>query len=184
KQEETREQKARREQASTLTALMERADRFYRQQLRTATERQPAVNYLKGRNITGQVAARFGLGYAPPGYNNLMGHLSLNEQSLANAITAGLLVRRDDTGRVYDKFRDRIMFPIRNPRGDTIAFGGRLLGDGRPKYLNSPETPLFNKSRELYGIWEWRQSRDNRSEERRVGKECRSRRPPHADKQT
>jgi len=161
KQEETREQKARREQASTLTALMERADRFYRQQLRTATERQPAVNYLKGRNITGQVAARFGLGYAPPGYNNLMSHLSLNEQSLANAITAGLLVRRDDTGRVYDKFRDRIMFPIRNPRGDTIAFGGRLLGDGRPKYLNSPETPLFNKSRELYGIWEWRQSRDN-----------------------
>lgn len=161
KQEETKEQKARREQASTLVALMERADLFYQQQLRSAQERQPAVNYLKGRHITGQVAAQFGLGYAPPGYNNLMTHLSLNEQSLPNALAAGLLVRRDDSGRVYDKFRDRIMFPIRNPKGETIAFGGRLLGDGRPKYLNSPETPLFNKSRELYGLWEWRQSRNN-----------------------
>src|SRR5699024_4421228 len=90
-----------------------------------------------------------------------MSHLSLNNEGLANAITAGLFVKREDSGRIYDKFRHRIIFPIRNIKGETIAFGGRLLGEGKPKYLNSPETPLFHKGHELYGLWEWRQSRDN-----------------------
>lgn len=161
KEEESQEDKARRQQSNTLLELTQRADLYYRQQLRGAAERQTAVDYLKSRAISGEIAAKFGLGFAPPGYDNLMSHLSLNSEGLANAITAGLLVKRDDSGRIYDKFRHRIMFPIRNIKGETIAFGGRLLGDGKPKYLNSPETPLFHKGRELYGLWEWRQSRDN-----------------------
>src|SRR5690625_3234658 len=161
KEEESREDKARRQHSNTLLELTQRADLYYRQQLRGAAERQAAVDYLKSRAISGEIAAKFGLGFAPPGYDNLMSHLSLNSEGLANAVSAGLLVKRDDSGRIYDKFRHRIIFPIRNSRGETIAFGGRLLGEGKPKYLNSPETPLFHKGRELYGLWEWRQSRDN-----------------------
>ncbi len=161
KEEESREDKARRQHSNTLLELTQRADLYYRQQLRGAAERQAAVDYLKSRAISGEIAAKFGLGFAPPGYDNLMSHLSLNSEGLAHAVSAGLLVKRDDSGRIYDKFRHRIIFPIRNSRGETIAFGGRLLGEGKPKYLNSPETPLFHKGRELYGLWEWRQSRDN-----------------------
>ena len=140
--------------------VLSRAEQFYRQQLKSAPERQQAVGYLKGRGVSGEIASRFALGYAPPGFDNLIHALSLDENGLSQAEQAGLLVRREDTGRVYDKFRERIIFPIRDPRGRTIAFGGRLLGEGKPKYLNSPETPLFHKGRELYGLWEWRQSRD------------------------
>jgi len=161
KEEESQESKARRQHSNTLLELTQRADLYYRQQLRGAAERQTAVDYLKSRAISGEIAAKFGLGFAPPGYDNLMSHLSLNNEGLANAITAGLFVKREDSGRIYDKFRHRIIFPIRNIKGETIAFGGRLLGEGKPKYLNSPETPLFHKGRELYGLWEWRQSRDN-----------------------
>ena len=150
----------RRERAVTLYDLLQRAERFYRQQLKQAPERQAAVDYLKGRGLTGEIAARFGLGLAPPGFDNLMTHLSLDQAGIEMALTAGLLVRREDSGRTYDKFRDRIMFPIRDGQGRTIGFGGRVLGDGKPKYLNSPETPVFHKGRELYGLWEWRQSRD------------------------
>ncbi|MCG8392630.1 MAG: toprim domain-containing protein, partial [Pseudomonadales bacterium] len=106
------------------------------------------------------IAKRFGLGFAPPGFDNLINGLSLTETGLEQALAAGLLVRREDTGHTYDKFRDRIIFPIRDSRGRTIGFGGRVLGDGKPKYLNSPETPVFHKGQELYGLWEWRQSRD------------------------
>ncbi|RLU03113.1 MAG: DNA primase, partial [Ketobacter sp.] len=140
--------------------LLARAERFYRQQLKSAPEKQKAVNYLKGRGLTGEIAARYGLGFAPPGFDNLINGLSLDKEGLEQAVTAGLLVRREDNGRTYDKFRDRIQFPIRDHRGRTIGFGGRVLGDGKPKYLNSPETPVFHKGRELYGLWEWRQSRD------------------------
>lgn len=161
KEADTPQDIARRQQSNTLLELTQRADLYYRQQLRGAAERHTAVDYLKSRAISGQIAAKFGLGFAPPGYENLLSHLALNNEGLANAITAGLFVKREDSGRIYDKFRHRIMFPIRNIKGETIAFGGRLLGDGKPKYLNSPETPLFHKGRELYGLWEWRQSRDN-----------------------
>lgn len=161
KEADSPEDIARRQQSNTLLELTQRADLYYRQQLRGAAERHTAVDYLKSRAISGQIAAKFGLGFAPPGYENLLSHLALSQEGLANAITAGLFVKREDSGRIYDKFRHRIMFPIRNIKGETIAFGGRLLGDGKPKYLNSPETPLFHKGRELYGLWEWRQSRDN-----------------------
>ncbi|MBF1802183.1 DNA primase [Alloalcanivorax profundimaris] len=157
---DARKEKARRDRLQTLYDLLARAERFYRQQLKNAPERQKAVNYLKGRGLTGQIAARYGLGFAPPGYDNLSQGLSLDNEGIEQALTAGLLVRREDSGRTYDKFRDRIQFPIRDGRGRTIGFGGRVLGDGKPKYLNSPETPVFHKGKELYGLWEWRQSRD------------------------
>jgi DNA primase len=144
--------------------LLNRADLFFRQQLKSAPERKVAVDYLKGRGLSGEIAARYGVGFAPPGFDNLMTALSLDQAGLQRAEEAGLLVRREDTGRVYDKFRDRIMFPIRDARGRTIGFGGRVLGDGKPKYLNSPETPVFHKGRELYGLWEWRQSRDKHNQ--------------------
>lgn len=157
---DSREDQARRSRLQTLYDLLVRAEHFYRQQLKIAPERQKAVNYLKGRGLTGEIAARYGLGFAPPGFDNLITGLSLDQHGLELALTAGLLVRREDTGRTYDKFRDRIQFPIRDARGRTIGFGGRVLGDGKPKYLNSPETPVFHKGRELYGLWEWRRSRD------------------------
>ncbi len=157
---DARKEKARRDRLQTLYDLLARAERFYRQQLKNAPERQKAVNYLKGRGLTGQIAARYGLGFAPPGYDNLSQGLSLDNEGIEQALTAGLLVRKEDSGRTYDKFRDRIQFPIRDGRGRTIGFGGRGLGDGKPKYLNSPETPVFHKGKELYGLWEWRQSRD------------------------
>ena len=157
---DARKDKAKRDRLQTLYDLLARAERFYRQQLKSAPEKQKAVNYLKGRGLTGEIAARYGLGFAPPGFDNLINGLSLDKEGLEQAVTAGLLVRREDNGRTYDKFRDRIQFPIRDHRGRTIGFGGRVLGDGKPKYLNSPETPVFHKGRELYGLWEWRQSRD------------------------
>src|SRR5690606_13638049 len=166
-----REQDSRPEQsAARKSALQEmydllaRADRYFRLQLKSAPERQVAVEYLKGRGLSGEIAARYGIGFAPPGFDNLMNALSLDQAGLQRAEEAGLLVRREDTGRIYDKFRDRIMFPIRDARGRTIAFGGRVLGDGKPKYLNSPATPVFHKGRELYGLWEWRQSRDKHNQ--------------------
>lgn len=155
--EQSRQQ---RDRLQVLYDLLSRADRFYRQQLKSAPEKKVAVDYLKGRGLSGEIAARYGLGYAPPGFDNLMTGLSLDKDSIEQALSAGLLVRREDNGRTYDKFRERVMFPIRDSRGRTIAFGGRVLGDGKPKYLNSPETPVFHKGQELYGLWEWRQSRE------------------------
>ena len=153
-------QKKYRDRLQTLYDLLTRAERFYRQQLKGDRDRQRAVDYLKGRGLTGESAARYGLGFAPPGFDNLMTGLSLDNDGVEKGVECGLLVRREDTGRTYDKFRDRIMFPIRDSRGRTIGFGGRVLGDGKPKYLNSPETPVFHKGEELYGLWEWRQSKD------------------------
>ena len=129
-----------------LYAIMERACDYYRDQLRGSAR---AVEYLKGRGLTGKVAARFGIGYAPEGWQNL-------ERVFPNYADKALkdagLVIDGDGGRRYDRFRDRVVFPILNQRGSVIAFGGRVLGEGDPKYLNSPETPLFEKGRELYGL--------------------------------
>ena len=157
---ETAADRQKKDRLQSLYDLLSRAEKFYAQQLRQAPERQKAVNYLKNRGLSGEIAKKFAIGFAPPGYDNLINGLSLTETSLEHALTGGLLVRKDDTGRTYDKFRDRIIFPIRDSRGRTIGFGGRVLGDGKPKYLNSPETPVFHKGQELYGLWEWRQSRD------------------------
>lgn len=133
-----------------LYALLEAAAQLYQRELRQHPQAVRAVDYLKGRGLSGQIAASFGLGYAPPGWDFLIGQLGRNEQDLRHLIQAGLVVEQD--GKHYDRFRDRILFPILDRRGRVIGFGGRLLGDGKPKYLNSPETPLFHKGRELYGL--------------------------------
>jgi len=129
-----------------LYAIMEQACDYYREQLKASPR---AVEYLKGRGLTGKIAARFGIGYAPEGWQNLE-HVFPNYSDKALK-DAGLVIDAEG-GRRYDRFRDRIMFPILNQRGSVIAFGGRVLGEGEPKYLNSPETPLFEKGHELYGL--------------------------------
>jgi len=140
-----------------LFAALVAADRFYRRCLRESRE---PVDYLKGRGITGEIAKAYGLGYAPPGWENVKGRVD-DERA---AVAAGLLIEKDN-GRRYDRFRNRIMFPIRDNRGRTIGFGGRAMPDDAPnaeanpaKYLNSPETPLFHKGRYLYGLFEARQA--------------------------
>ena len=129
-----------------LLEAMSTAARYYREQLK----RHPAaVAYLKRRGLTGEIAARFGIGYAPDGWQALSEAFPSYD---AKALLEAGLVIENEAGRRYDRFRDRIMFPIQDRRGRIIAFGGRIIGDGEPKYLNSPETPLFEKGRELYGL--------------------------------
>ena len=124
---------------------------------RALAEHAPAVDYLRGRDIDGATAKRFGIGFAPDGWSHLLDRYGKSPEEIERLLTAGLIIRKDD-GRHYDRFRDRLMFPIRDARGRTIGFGGRTLGDGEPKYLNSPETVLFHKGRELYGLYEARQA--------------------------
>tara|TARA_R110000822_G_scaffold211294_10_gene346962 strand:+ start:14247 stop:16115 length:1869 start_codon:yes stop_codon:yes gene_type:complete len=143
-------------QDSPLYALLEQAAAYYRQQLRHHAQKRRAVDYLKQRGLTGQIAKRYDIGFAPPGWNNLMGHLSKDSTEVKALVEAGLVVENEE-GRRYDRFRDRIIFPIRDSRGRTLGFGGRVLGDDKPKYLNSPETPVYHKGRELYGLFEARQ---------------------------
>jgi DNA primase len=133
-----------------LYEAMEKATRLYESLLRTHPTRGRVVDYLKHRGLSGEIARDFRLGFAPEGWDNLMATLS-SEEDVEHALTAGLLIE-NDSGRKYDRFRDRVIFPIVNQRGKVIAMGGRVLGDGKPKYLNSPETPLFSKSHELYGL--------------------------------
>ena len=116
-----------------------------------------AVDYIKGRGIDGSTARRFGIGYAPDGWSNVLDRFGKSPEAIERLLATGLIIARDNGGH-YDRFRDRIMFPIRDARGRTIGFGGRTLGDGEPKYLNSPETVLFHKGRELYGLYEARQA--------------------------
>jgi DNA primase len=134
-----------------LTEVMGRAARFYKDQLKASPK---AIDYLKGRGLTGEIAARFGLGYAPDDWQGLQSVFpDYNDAAL---VECGLVIVNEQ-GRRYDRFRDRIMFPILDQRGNVIGFGGRVLGAGEPKYLNSPETPLFEKGRELYGLTQARQ---------------------------
>jgi len=144
-----------REPTAGLYELLGRADKIYRQALR---ESSVAIEYLKRRGIDGQTAARFGIGYAPDAWDTLVKALGSGDAHLEQLRTAGLVIRNEQ-GRQYDRFRDRIMFPIRDPRGRVIGFGGRVLGAGEPKYLNSPETPVFHKGQALYGLYEARQTR-------------------------
>jgi DNA primase len=150
--------------ASLRTALLAKlaaADQFFRKQLRTNTV---AIDYLKNRGLSGEIARDFGLGVAPAGWDNLIKEIGQSTEDINLLEQAGLAIKNDDRNSHYDRFRDRIIFPIRDTRGRTIAFGGRVLGDEKPKYLNSPETPVFHKSRELYGLYECLQ-RKNRFEE-------------------
>ena len=137
--------------------LLELAASFYRERLKMR-EGQSAQRYLEGRGLSAEVIQTYGIGYAPGGWEALKQHLSEREISEPVQVEYGLLIHREDTGRTYDRFRDRVMFPIRDLRGRTIAFGGRVMGDEQPKYLNSPETPVFHKGRELYGLYEARQA--------------------------
>jgi DNA primase len=138
--------------ASLLDVLQEAAD-WYREQLKAHPQ---AIEYLKNRGLTGEITARFGVGYAPPGWDSLIRHLGSSDEKLQLLKRAGML-SQGKSGE-YDKFRDRIMFPIHDRRGRVIAFGGRALSDDGPKYLNSPETELFHKGRELYGLYLARKS--------------------------
>jgi DNA primase len=113
------------------------------------------VNYLKGRGLTGEIARDFRIGFAPPGWDNLLQANGSDDTEQDLLMRSGMLVK-NDKGRTYDRFRERVIFPIQDQRGRVIAFGGRVLGDDKPKYLNSPETAVFQKSRELYGLWQAR----------------------------
>ncbi len=140
------------EKRATLTEVLARAAEAYRQHLKNAPR---AIDYLKKRGLSGAVARDFGLGYAPEGWRTLASVFPDYADALLHE--SGLvIVGEDDEGKRYDRFRDRIMFPIRSVKGEVIGFGGRVLGDEKPKYLNSPETPVFHKGRELYGLFEAR----------------------------
>jgi DNA primase len=141
-----------------LYSVLEEVTRFYRQQLRSHPQATRAVEYLKQRGLTGEIVAHFDIGFAPPGWDNLSKTLARDSASRAALLEAGLLIQRDDGHGVYDRFRDRIQFPIRDRRGRTVGFGGRVLGDDTPKYLNSPESSVFHKGRELYGLYEARKA--------------------------
>ncbi|MBT8104446.1 MAG: DNA primase [Woeseiaceae bacterium] len=116
-----------------------------------------AIEYVRQRGIDGSTAKRFGIGYAPDGWSNVLDKFGQSPEAVERLLATGLVIAKDNGGH-YDRFRDRIVFPIRDARGRTIGFGGRTLGDGEPKYLNSPETVLFHKGRELYGLYEARQA--------------------------
>jgi DNA primase len=134
------------ERKAPLTDVMARAAKFYREQLKGSPR---AIDYLKQRGLSGEIAARFGLGYAPDGWQNL--DQAFPDYRDPALLDCGLVIDNEQ-GRRYDRFRDRVMFPILDQRGNVIGFGGRVIGVGEPKYLNSPETPLFEKGRELYGL--------------------------------
>ena len=140
---------------STLTDVLEQAAAAYRQHLKDSPK---AVNYLKGRGVSGEIAKDFGLGYAPEGWRTLASVFPSYDDPLL--VDSGLVIASSDAEhgdeKRYDRFRDRVVFPIRNVKGECIGFGGRVFGDEKPKYLNSPETPVFSKGRELYGLFEAR----------------------------
>jgi DNA primase len=138
--------------APDLYELMQAATRYYREQLKQSSR---AIDYLKRRGLSGEVAARFGIGYSPEDWQNLKSAVP-NYQD-ASLVETGLVIEGEG-GKRYDRFRDRIMFPIVNVRGQVIGFGGRILDKGEPKYLNSPETPLFEKGHELYGLFQAQKS--------------------------
>ena len=144
-----------RQKQVTLNDVLEKAGDSFRKHLKTSSK---AIDYLKGRGLSGEVAKQFGLGYAPEGWRSLASVFPNYDDPLL--VESGLVIlNADDNGgeeKRYDRFRDRVMFPIRNVKGECIGFGGRVLGDEKPKYLNSPETPVFSKGRELYGLFEAR----------------------------
>jgi DNA primase len=148
---------AQQQQSMALSEAMTKAAEFYKAQLRHAPQ---AIAYLKGRGLTGEIAARFALGYSPSGWDSLKAVFPDYENPVL--VEAGLIIQNvDEDGKRtkrYDRFRERVMFPIRNTKGQVIAFGGRIMDQGEPKYLNSPETPLFSKGSELYGLFEARQA--------------------------
>ena len=153
--EERAEAARKKAQSVTLTDILAKAAEHYKQQLKASPR---AIEYLKGRGLSGEIAARFALGWAPEGWRTLASAFPRYDDPLLTE-SGMVIVSGDDpaTQKRYDRFRERVMFPIRNVKGEVIAFGGRVLDKGEPKYLNSPETPVFSKGRELYGLFEARQ---------------------------
>ncbi|KGT88617.1 DNA primase [Enterobacter cancerogenus] len=141
-----------RHQRQSLYQLLEGLDGFYQQSLRNP-QATSAQNYLATRGLSQQVIDHFAIGYAPAGWDNVLKRFGQQKEDRESLMEAGMLVS-NDSGRTYDRFRDRVMFPIRDKRGRVIGFGGRVLGNDTPKYLNSPETPIFHKGRQLYGLYE------------------------------
>src|SRR5687768_15947408 len=150
-QPRTPEEAARKERETDLYGVMEKALEFYRAELKKSPR---AIEYLKGRGLTGEIAARFRIGFAPDDWQGLKA--AYPDYSHASLPACRLAIHL--VGKRYDRFRDRVMFPIYSARGAVIAFGGRVMGEGEPKYLNSPETPLFEKGREIYGLVQAREA--------------------------
>tara|TARA_B110000967_G_scaffold200714_1_gene236914 strand:+ start:529 stop:2355 length:1827 start_codon:yes stop_codon:yes gene_type:complete len=138
--------------------LMKELGEFYQRQLKQSVAKKKVVEYAKDRGISGAIAKRFELGFAPPGWTNLYDEFKNNDEAIQDLVSMGMLVpKKDKKNDFYDRFRDRLMFPIHNTKGNVIGFGGRVLSSkDNPKYLNSPETPLFSKSKELYGLYHCR----------------------------
>jgi DNA primase len=153
---QTEAQEKREQEKRSIYTLLEKADDFYQQQLRHHPSKHLAVNYLKNRGLNGKTAKLYGVGFAPPGWDNLLKTLAINDEDKHLLIEGGMLIHQEQEKKLYDRFRHRIMFPIHDTRGRVIGFGGRVLGDDKPKYLNSPETPVFHKGQELYGLYEAR----------------------------
>lgn len=153
---QTEAQQQREEEKRSIYTLLEKADQFYQQQLRQNSSKHLAVNYLKNRGLDGKIAKAYGIGFAPPGWDNLLKALAQTDDDKHLLIEGGMLIHQEQEKKLYDRFRHRIMFPIRDTRGRVIGFGGRVLGDDKPKYLNSPETLVFHKGHELYGLYEAR----------------------------
>lgn len=143
-----------------LYEILERAQQFFVQQLKTHSDRDRAVNYLKSRGLSGAIAKHFGIGFAIDSWDALINAIGIDDQTVQILVKAGLVIENDKNRR-YDRFRDRITFPIYDRRGRVVAFGGRVIDKGEPKYLNSPETPVFQKRRELYGLYQLRKSDPN-----------------------
>lgn len=144
-------------QSSELFELMEIVTSFYSRQLRKHPKADSVISYLKGRGISGEIAAEYELGFAPPGWDNLISEMGKSDEALKRLLKIGVIIE-NDRGGYYDRFRDRLMFPIRDQRGRAIGLGGRVLDDSTPKYLNSPETPIFHKGQELYGLYQARKA--------------------------
>ena len=166
--EESKAQQRKSSENAEIIEVLELSSKFYQFQLRQHSDKDEAISYLKDRGVSGEIARDFGLGYAPAGWDNLIKAVVTEEKHEQSLLRAGLIIQRnkdtnddnekDNQRRYYDRFRERIIFPIRDSRGRTIAFGGRVLNDEKPKYLNSPETAVFHKGAELYGLFEARKS--------------------------
>jgi DNA primase len=140
--------------SNDLYDLLEQASKFYQQQLKNS---QHAIDYLKQRGLSVEIANEFGIGFAPAGWDIILQALGKTTKLTQQLFEAGMLIKKDEGG-YYDRFRERIMFPIRDRRGRVIGFGGRVLDKSEPKYLNSPETPVFQKGHELYGLYHAREA--------------------------
>ncbi|WP_298441468.1 DNA primase [uncultured Ferrimonas sp.] len=138
-------------------SLMQWAANFFQQALQQHPEKQRVIEYIQGRGLDSDTVTKFGIGFAPPGWDNLLKQQRGNFQGEKLLTDCGMVIEKEG-GKRYDRFRDRLMFPIHDRRGRVVGFGGRVMGDDTPKYLNSPETPIFHKGHELYGLYEVRQA--------------------------